>query len=100
MVRFLGRGEARRALREAELSSRLKEQSYMNPVRKFLSTPSDESGLSKAKGAASPGAELRLSERRGGFQKKQSRPPPRVSCLLSSTSARRERAQQTRYAVM
>ena len=37
---FLGRGEARRALREGKVSPRLKEQSYLNPVRKFLSTDS------------------------------------------------------------
>ena len=38
-MRFLvGRGEARRALREGKLSPRLKEQSYLNPVRKFSST--------------------------------------------------------------
>ena len=33
-----GRGEARRTLREGKVSPRLKEQSYLNPVRKFLST--------------------------------------------------------------
>ena len=34
---FLGRGEAQRALRKGKLSPRLKEQSHLNPVRKFLS---------------------------------------------------------------
>ena len=63
------------------------------------SSDAAERRVRPVQGAASPGAELRLSETRL-VPKHQSRPPPRLSCSLSSTSARRERAQQTRYAVM
>jgi len=63
------------------------------------SSDAAERRVRPVQGAASPGAELRLSETRL-VPKHQSRPPPRLSCSLSSTSARRERAQQTRYAVV